>query len=133
LKQNNINDRIAARSNMMPIAIPAFPATLMPPELGLEVAFDGELAGESVEREILDDAVVVGNEMSVAATREAEAGTDVWPGVIAVGRPVELDEEVAALGSTMIPVPSSVGDAVVVAGSCEAEVVVAAGARPKVE
>jgi hypothetical protein len=126
LKQNNTNDRTAPRSNKIPIAIPAFPATLIPPELGLGVALDVELATDIVE-EVSDD--VVGKELSVAARREAEGGTEVWPGVIAVGRPVELEEVVVgALVSTITPVSEapSVGGDDVTFGSCEgAEVVVA--------
>jgi hypothetical protein len=113
----------------MPLANPAFPAALTPLELVLDVALDVELAADIVEG-VLDD--VVEEKLSVAAKREAEAGTDVWVGEIAVGRPVEVEGvgSGVVLVSTMTAVfeaPSSGGDEVI---SGSAEEVVGAIATP---
>jgi hypothetical protein len=107
LKQNSITDRTAPISNKIPIANPAFPAVLIPPELELVVALDVALAADIVE----DLVGVLEDEMLVSAKSGWVGVTDVLGGVMAVGIPLEL-EVVLPTRRPVFVAPSSGGDGV---------------------
>jgi hypothetical protein len=122
LKQNNTNDRTAPISNKIPIANPAFPAVLIPPELEL-VGRDVALAADTVE-------VVAAAALElvvVSAKSDESVGTTFdLDGVITVGILFEW-EVVASTGKPVFEAPSSGGDDAMLAPD---EVVIAG---PKVE
>jgi hypothetical protein len=86
LKQNSIIDRTAPISSKIPIANPAFPAVLIPPELELVEAVDVALAADTVE----DLVGVLEDEMLVSTKSDWMGVTDDLGEVMAVGILLEL-------------------------------------------
>jgi hypothetical protein len=84
LKQNKTRDRTAPRRRIIPIAKPAFPAALIPPELDAGVAV--ELAADAVPATLVDELELI---PPLAARMPMEAPTVEEGLVIWVGIPVD--------------------------------------------
>jgi hypothetical protein len=83
LKQNKTIDRTAPRRRIIPIANPAFPPALIPPELGAAVA--AELAADAVPVAFVDELELIS---PLAARMPMEPATVEEGFVISVGVPV---------------------------------------------
>jgi len=83
-------ERTAPISSKRPIANPAFPAVLMPPELELVVFEEVALAADTDVPEVWATTLVEDEEL-VSTISDAEGATEVLEGRMAVGIVVELE------------------------------------------
>ena len=85
MKQNKTMDRTAPRRRITPIANPAFPPALMPPEL--DPAVEVEFAADAVPAAFVDELELI---PPLAARMPMEAATVEEGFVITLGIPVEV-------------------------------------------